>query len=111
MNNKSEILLNEYEINEIKKRILKNENREINFKLIISKDLDKIKIHYKYDNIRKVLALIRTIKGKKFGGFIKACFNSSSTYKKNDNAFIIKLDNFKIIILKKEIMLFVVKKV
>lgn len=43
MNNKSEILLNEYEINEIKKRILKNENREINFKLIISKDFDLVK--------------------------------------------------------------------
>lgn len=53
MNNKSEILLNEYKINEIKKRILKNENREINFKLIISKDLDLVKIHYKYDNIIK----------------------------------------------------------
>ena len=45
INNKSEILLNEYEINEIKKRIIKDENEEINFKLLykISNNFDLVK--------------------------------------------------------------------
>ena len=104
INIKSEILINENEINEIRKRILKNRNGKIYLKLLYSlpNDSDSIKnFHDKCDNIKRVLVLIRTIKGIKFGGYTEECFDSSSSYKKDDNAFVFRLNNFKIYNIKK----------
>ena len=87
-----------------KKRILKNENGKVSFKLLyrISNDFDSPKnFHDKCDNIKRVLVLVETVKGIKFGGYTEECFDCHSTYKKDDNAFIFRLDNFKIYNIKK----------
>ena len=101
---KSEILLKKNELNAIKQRILKNEKRKLTFKLLykISNNFDSPKnFHDSCDGIKKVLVLIQTNKGIKFGGFTEECFDSNSGYKKDDNAFLFRLDNFKIYNIKK----------
>ena len=92
----SSILLNKEEKNLISNWI--NQNTKIKYKLLFraSDDGDSIEtFHKKCDNIGPTLILIKSKKGKRFGGYNPLNWDSTYMYKHHPSTFLFSLDNKK----------------
>ena len=74
-------------------KILNKKVKEIKLIYQASKDGDKNKdFHSKCDGKENTLTLIKTTKGRKFGGFVNVKWVSSPKYIKDENAFVFSLE-------------------
>jgi len=90
-------ILKIYEINLIEKGVQKNLKKKINkYTLLFRASRDGYKtsnFHSKCDGKTNTVTLVETMTGRRFGGFIDAQWDQSSSYKTGSNGFIFSLDN------------------
>ena len=96
---RGDIIDNAQELELLTRRMCQNKYNKISLNLIYKAivDSDKAEIfHRKCDSAEKTLVLIRSAKGKRFGGFTSCSWEGNSLEKKDENAFIFSLDKMKI---------------
>ena len=96
---RGDIIDNAQELELLTRRMCQNKYNKISLNLLYKAivDSDKAEIfHRKCDSAEKTLVLIRSAKGKRFGGFTSCSWEGNSLEKKDENAFIFSLDKMKI---------------
>ena len=96
---RGDIIDNAQELELLTRRMCQNKYNKISLNLLYKAivDSDKAEIfHRKCDSAEKTLVLIRSAKGKRFGGFTSCSWEGNSLEKKDQNAFIFSLDKMKI---------------
>ena len=97
----SKILIKKQEIDFITNRLKFNgKYKNISYRLLYRKTRDgeqAINFHQKCDGVPKTISIFKTVKGRKFGGYIDKAWSCNGGWIKNDeNCFIFSIDLMKI---------------
>ena len=95
---RGDIIRNEVELELLSRKICKKRRKVILNLLYKAKiDSDKAEVfHSKCDFARSTLVLVKSVNGKRFGGYTTCDWKGNNIEKKDENAFVFSLDKMKI---------------
>ena len=96
---RGDIIENAKELELLTRRMCDGKYKKITLNLLYKAiiDSDKTNIfHKKCDSAQSTLVLVKSVNGKRFGGFTSVNWQGNSIEKKDENAFIFSLDKLKI---------------